>query len=100
MKAAKNIRARGADQSHLDAIKKRAPEHKKIFSKEQALADEIWKFFNKELAFPRIMKIIKDKGYQATYIIYNEVKKTAAKNRVALFLWKIKNEEIKWEVRD
>ena len=84
------------DKDYGNTIKKRVLEYKKIHSKEQALADEIWKFFKKELAFPRIMKIIQEKGYQATYIIYNEIKKSKPKNNIALFLWKVKNEKIKW----
>lgn len=85
------------DKNYGEALKKRTLEYEKIHSKEQALADEIWKFFKKELAFARIMKIIKEKGHQATYIIYNEIKKSKPKNGVALFLWKVKNEKIKWQ---
>lgn len=85
------------DKDFKSIFKKRAVEYNKIYSKEQALADEIWKFFKKELTFARIMKIIKEKGYQATYIIYNEIKKSKPKKPVALFLWKIKNEKIIWK---
>ncbi|MBI2591586.1 MAG: hypothetical protein HYW34_02830 [Candidatus Brennerbacteria bacterium] len=82
--------------NYKEDLKKRELEYNKIHSKEQALADEIWKFFNKELAFGRIMKLIQEKGYQATYTIYNEIKKSKPKKAVALFLWKVKNEKIIW----
>ncbi|MBN2197837.1 hypothetical protein JW698_01405 [Candidatus Wolfebacteria bacterium] len=66
----------------------------KVFTKEQDLADEIFFYFNKEIEFATIMSFIKRKGYQAVYNIWNEVKHSKAKNEIALFFWKIKNEKI------
>lgn len=83
--------------AYLKSLKKKAEEQKKIFSKENFLADEIWNFFKQEIAFPRIMKIIKEKGYQAVYQIFNEVRRSKSKNPPALFLWKIKKEKIIWK---
>lgn len=62
----------------------------KIFSAEQALAEEIWNFFYKKLPFPRIMRIIKTHGRQKVYEIFNNIRQSGPKNPVALFVWKFK----------
>ena len=64
---------------------------KRAVSKETALVNEIWRYFDKAVAFPRLMNIVKTKGYQFTYECFNEVKKGDARNPASLFLWKIKN---------
>lgn len=66
----------------------------RIFTKEQELADRIFFYFGKEITFPTIMRFIKTKGYQAIYEIWNEVKHSKPKNKLSLFLWKVKNERI------
>lgn len=66
-------------------------------TKEQFLADQIWTHLGKHVAFPRIMRIIKEKGYQAVYEIFNEVRSSNPRNRASLFLWKAKNERIVWK---
>ena len=66
----------------------------KIFTKNQELADQIYLYFEKRLKFPRIMAIIKQKGYQAIYEIFNEVKHSDAENKISLFIWKVKKEKI------
>lgn len=64
---------------------------------DNVLADQIYFHFGKQLAFPRIMKIIKEHGRKATYEIWNEVAKGDSKNPIALFLWKIKQNKITWQ---
>lgn len=66
----------------------------RIFTKEQELADRIFFYFEKEIKFPTIMRFIKTKGYQAIYEIWNEVRHSKPKNKLSLFLWKVKNERI------
>lgn len=66
-------------------------------NKNHALADQIYNYFGKKIAFSRIMRIITEKGYQATYEMWNEVRKSDAMNPIALFLWKVKNVKIKWD---
>ncbi len=54
------------------------------------LADEIWRYFNKELEFPRIMRMITEKGVIFVRQTFLELKKTECKDRLALFIYKIK----------
>jgi len=70
---------------------------KKIYTREQELADQVWSYFGKRLPFARIMKMIKDKGYQEVYETWNEVKQSDAKDHLSLFIWKIKELKIKWD---
>ena len=60
------------------------------------LADELYSYFNKQIAFSRLMRIIKTTGKQCVRELFEEVKKSEAENRLSLFLWKIKNTKIKW----
>ena len=62
----------------------------KNLTKEQSLAEEIWLYFGKSIHFARIMRDIKRKGYQFIFEIFQEVKKSEAKDKKALFIWKIK----------
>lgn len=62
----------------------------RIFTAEQALADEIFIFLNKRVSFPRIMFLIKREGRQKVYEVFNEVKQKGVKNPPALFIWKLK----------
>lgn len=68
----------------------------RIFTKEQALADEIYSYFNKKLRFGMIMKFIKTKGYQFSYEMWNEIKQSNPINRESLFMWKIGNTKIQY----
>ena len=61
-----------------------------IHTKSQSLGDEIFQFFNKKLAFPRIMRLVKVRGESKVYEVFNEVKKSAAKNPIGLFIYKLK----------
>lgn len=65
----------------------------RVFTPEQALAEEIWNYFYKKLPFPRIMRIIKIWGQQKTYEIFNEVRQSDAQNRLSLFIWKTKTKK-------
>lgn len=69
----------------------------KKITKDQYLADEIWRYFEKRLQFPRIMIIIKKIGWQGVYEIFQEIKKSDAQNRLSLFIWKVKNEKVIWQ---
>jgi len=66
-------------------------------NKNQVLASEIYKYFGGRLEFSRIMKMIKNKGYQFIYEIFQEVKRSNPKNRLALFLWKFEQQPILWK---
>lgn len=68
--------------------------NKKIYTKEQELADQIHSYFDKKLGFPMIMNFIKTKGYQFVYEVWNEVKQSNPKNRLSLFMYKIGEEKI------
>lgn len=61
---------------------------------DHVVADQIYNGFGKKLAFPRIMSIIKSHGRQFAYQTWSEISKGDAKNPVALFLWKVKNNKI------
>lgn len=69
-------------------------------NKELVLADEIYRYFDKKLPFPRIMRMIKEKGWQAIYEVFNELRKTDARNKLSLFIWIVKNIKIKWDDKD
>jgi len=80
---------------YLDKLKKgskRGPHNK-----EQALADQIWTYFEKRLHFARIMKMIKEKGYRATYEVFNDVRQSDAENHLTLFIWRMKKEKVVWD---
>lgn len=66
----------------------------KNFSKEQALAEDIYLYFGKKLPFGRIMKMIKMKGYQAIYEFFEEIKRSNPKDRLSLFIYKVKNNKV------
>lgn len=66
-------------------------------TKEQLLADDIWNYFYKKLPFPRIMRMIKEKGDQAIYEVWNEVKQSDCKDPLALFIWKTKKNKTIWQ---
>ncbi len=66
----------------------------RIFTKEQALADEIFTYFGKQLKFGQIMKFIKMKGHKAIYELWNEVRQSNPKNRLSLFIYKVKENKV------
>lgn len=68
-------------------------------TKDQALADDVYHYFGKKLPFPRIMRMIKDKGYQAIYEFWTEVRKSDCDNQLALFIWKVKENKINWKIQ-
>lgn len=69
---------------------------KKKGTREQDLADQIFKYFNRRINFSRLMKIIQRCGYKAVWEIWSEVKQSNCNSPVGLFLWKCKNEKIEW----
>ena len=78
----------------ITSLKLRQP---KVFTREQALAEQVWLYFNKLLSFPRIMRMIKGKGHQAVYEAFNEVKHdNKIREKLGLFIWKVKQYEVKW----
>ena len=82
------------EKTSVKDFRKRAPERNRIFTREQQLSETIWKYFAKRLAFPRIMKMIKDKGFQGVYEAWNEVKQSGSKDPLALFIWKVGKQKI------
>ena len=82
---------------YFQTLQKRAEANKANLNREQTLAEEVWLYFKKDIAFPRIMKAIKQYGYQWVYECYNEVKKSKVKEPIGLFLWKIKQANITWQ---
>lgn len=85
---------RKTSKDYFQVLKER--KKKPLFTREQVLAEEIWLFFSKKIPFPAIMKIIHEKGHQAVYEIFHEVKKAKFPNKPALFLSLIKKEKIIW----
>ena len=63
-------------------------------NKNIVLADEIYQYFNKQMSFPRIMTEMKRKGAQFVYDTFLEIKKSGAKNHIALFIWKLNQVKI------
>lgn len=79
--------------NRLSQYKIKSAAKPKIFTKEQSLADEIYFHFHKRIAFPRLMSMIKRKGYQFTYEVFNLVRHSDCHDPVALFIWKIEKEK-------
>lgn len=72
------------------------PKKSRIYNKDQYLADQIWTAFNKRIPFPRLMKMISEKGHQFIFEIFKESKD--GRDPLSLFLWKykqVKMQEIK-----
>lgn len=75
----------------MDLTSYQLPATSKVYTAEQALADEIYSYFNKDIRFPILMRIIKKLGSQKVREIFSEVKQSKeVKNPPALFLWKCK----------
>ena len=81
----------------MEQIKNLNIKKSKVFTREQLLAEDVWLFFSKRLPFPRLMKMIKDKGHQAVYESFNDVRKSNAKDKLALFIFKVKEYKILWQ---
>lgn len=86
------------NMDYLEKLKERQALKKKLVSKEHVLADEIYEFFDKKLGFGTIMGIIRNKGFQAVYEIFQETKKSKWDHtrKLPLFLSLVKKEKIKW----
>lgn len=61
------------------------------------VADQVYVYFGKKLAFPRIMSMVKTHGRQFVLQTLLELKSSNSKNPVALFLWKVKQNKIEWQ---
>jgi hypothetical protein len=70
------------DKQYLQKFK----EQKRKQTKESVLADEIYEYFGKKIAYPIIRKFIKDKGYQATYWNWKESCRAEGYNKAGLFI--------------
>lgn len=57
------------------------------------VATELYEFFNKNLSFPRIMKIVQENGKQWGINTLNEMKKSHFRNPASFFIWKAKKEK-------
>ena len=69
---------------------------RKNLTEEQFLAGEVYEYFGKELMFPRIMAIIRDKGKGFVREVFEEIRKGDPRNRLSLFVWRCKNCQVKW----
>lgn len=56
------------------------------------LAREVYEAWG--ISFPRVMKLITEKGIVCCREVFEEVKKASCKNPPALFLWRLKNIKI------
>ena len=65
------------------------------YTKEQALAGEIFEYFGRKLNFGRIMRIIKIVGNERVYGIWNGIKQSNCDDPLKLFVWATKKENIK-----
>jgi hypothetical protein len=64
-------------------------------TKEQSLATEIWKHFDKQIAYPLLMRVITRYGWQWVFECYQHVLKAEkCNNPIALFLWRVKQAKI------
>ena len=66
-------------------------------NKTTQLATEVYEFFQKQLSYPQICGLIKQKGSEGVYWAMNEVKQEGAKNPIAKFLYLIKQQHIEFK---
>ncbi len=70
-----------------------------ITSSKKLLADEVWRYFGKELVFARIMIFINKLGEKAIREIFSEIKQSPSSyNKVAGFIYRCNDNlsKIKW----
>ena len=72
----------------------------RISNREQELADQIYSYFGKKLRFSMIMRFIKQKGYQAIFESWKEVKNSKPINKESLFLWKVAQNKIQYKASE
>lgn len=70
----------------------------KPVTKNQSLATEIYLHFDKRLPFPRILGMIRQKGYSGVREAWQESVKSEAKDKLALFIWKVAQQ--KFELKE
>ena len=66
-------------------------------TKNQDLADQIYKWSGGKIVIPRLLKMIKGYGYKWVFECWNEVKRVDCDNSIALFLWKVGSVKINWK---
>lgn len=69
----------------------------KSLSKEQSLAQEIYTASGKQIRFPILMSLIKQKGYLAVYEEWKAVQQPNVQDRVKLFMWKMGQHKPVWK---
>lgn len=69
----------------------------KKISESQALAGEIYEHFGKRIPFPRLMKMIQTKGVIFNRETFEQVKKSKAKDELALFISIVSKQNIVWK---
>lgn len=67
---------------------------KKVLSKKQVLATDIYMWLDKKLPFSQIMKIINQKGYQFIFETFSQLKKQRCRSKVGLFLYIVNQTKI------
>ena len=85
-------------QKYIETIKSRSSKNTRTPSDNaHFVANEIYEYFGKRLAYPRIIGIVSRKGSQATLEILNEVKKAKCRDKIALFVWKCSQMRVYWK---
>ena len=73
--------------------------HSKITA-EQALAEEVWLYFGKRLPFARVMRHIQLLGKIYIRETLEEIKKSDAKDHLALFIHRCKTDKVAFHKRE
>lgn len=64
----------------------------KIFTRDQALAEEIWNWAGKRIPFGQLMSVITRKGNQKVSEIWSGVKQDKVDDPISIFLWRLTND--------
>lgn len=80
------------NQSYLQKFKVQ----KRKLSRNQFLANEIYEWLGKEVSYPFIMKLIKERGWQFVYEVYHSCKKIGMCNK-RYFLGAILKQKINYK---
>ena len=83
-------------KAYREALNKKIAANQKK-SSDYLLAEEVWKYFAKQLNFGMIMKLIKNKGKLGVIQAFEEIKKADSNNKIGLFLYKLKQQKILYE---
>ena len=88
------------DKGYLSKFKKakdRGPR-----SRNEWVAEQVWNYFGKQkkgsrLSYPAILGMIRNKGTEVVYQIWNDLRQSDPRNRESLFLWRIGQAKVGWE---